>query len=112
MERSADKILSDSLEAIVGAIYLDGGLKYSEKFVLSFWQNNIDESVITLVDSKTRLQEYSLKKFKKLPKYTFLKNQALNINHSLKQRLKYMDQRKLLARELLKKMHNKMLQQN
>ena len=73
LERSADKILSDSLEAIVGAIYLDGGLKYSEKFVLSFWQNNIDESVITLVDSKTRLQEYSLKKFKKLPKYTFFK---------------------------------------
>ena len=36
-ERSADKILSDSLEALVGAIYLDGGLKCSEKFILNFW---------------------------------------------------------------------------
>ena len=71
MERSADKILSDSLEAIVGAIYLDGGLKYSEKFVLSFWQNNIDESVITLVDSKTRLQEYSLKNLKNFQNILF-----------------------------------------
>ena len=28
---------------------------------------------MTLIDSKTKLQEYSLKKFKKLPKYTFFK---------------------------------------
>ncbi len=73
LERSSDKILSDSLEAIVGAIHLDGGLKSSEKFVLSFWETFIDKSVITLIDSKTKLQEYSLKKFKKLPKYTFFK---------------------------------------
>ena len=73
LERSADKIISDSLEAIVGAIYLDGGLKYSEKFILNYWDSYIDKSVITLIDSKTKLQEYSLKKFKTLPKYTFFK---------------------------------------
>ncbi len=72
-EKSADKIVSDSLEAIVGAIYLDGGLKFSEKFILNFWETHIDKSVITLIDSKTLLQEYSLKKFKILPKYTFFK---------------------------------------
>ena len=72
-ERSADKIVSDSLEALVGAIYLDGGLKSSEKFILNFWETYIDKSVITLIDSKTKLQEHSLKKFKKLPKYTFFK---------------------------------------
>ncbi len=72
-ERSADKILSDSLEALVGAIYLDGGLKCSEKFILNFWENFIDKSVVTLIDPKTKLQEYSLKKFKKLPKYIFFK---------------------------------------
>ncbi|MEC7212672.1 MAG: ribonuclease III [Pseudomonadota bacterium] len=73
LERSSDKILSDSLEAIVGAIYLDGGLKYSEKFILNFWETFIDNSIVTLIDSKTKLQEYSLKKFKILPKYTFFK---------------------------------------
>jgi len=73
LERSADKIISDCLEAIVGAIYLDSGIKSSEKFILNFWETYIDKSIITLVDSKTKLQEYSLKKFKKLPKYTFFK---------------------------------------
>tara|TARA_B100000941_G_C28506064_1_gene557406 strand:+ start:2107 stop:2772 length:666 start_codon:yes stop_codon:yes gene_type:complete len=73
LERSSDKILSDSLEAIVGAIYLDGGLKYSEKFILNFWETFIDNSIVTIIDSKTKLQEYSLKKFKILPKYTFFK---------------------------------------
>ena len=73
IERSADKIVSDSLEAIVGAIYLDGGIKSSEKFILNLWESFIVNSVITLIDSKTKLQEYSLKKFKKLPKYTFFK---------------------------------------
>ena len=72
-ERSADKIVSDCLEAIIGAVYLDGGLKASEKLIYFFWESYIDKSVITLIDSKTKLQEYSLKKFKKLPKYTFFK---------------------------------------
>ena len=73
LERSAEKIVSDCLEALVGAIYLDGGLKAAEKFILSFWESYINKSVVTLIDSKTTLQEYSLKKFKKLPKYTFFK---------------------------------------
>ena len=73
LERSAEKISSDCLEAIVGAIYLDGGLKIVEKFILNFWNDYLLKSTITLIDSKTKLQEYSLKKFKELPKYTFFK---------------------------------------
>ncbi len=73
LDRSAEKIVSDTLEALVGAIYLDGGIKPSERFILNFWESYLDKSVITLIDSKTKLQEYSLKKFKKLPKYTFFK---------------------------------------
>ena len=37
LERSADKIESDCLEAIVGAIYEDSGLKSAENFILNFW---------------------------------------------------------------------------
>ena len=73
LERSADKITSDCLEAIVGAIYLDGGLKAVEKFILNFWEEFLLKSTITLIDSKTKLQEFSLKKFKELPKYVFYK---------------------------------------
>ena len=73
LERSADKINSDCLEAIVGAIYLDGGLKSVEKFILNFWEEYLLRSTITLIDSKTKLQEFSLKKFKELPKYVFFK---------------------------------------
>ena len=73
LERSVDKIVSDCLEAIVGAIYLDGGLKAAQKFILIFWDFYLEKSIITLVDSKTQLQEYSLKKFKELPKYIFHK---------------------------------------
>ena len=73
LERSTDKISSDCLEAIVGAIYLDSGLKSSEKFILSFWEEYLLKSTVTQIDSKTKLQEFSLKKFKELPKYIFFK---------------------------------------
>jgi ribonuclease III len=73
IERSADKIISDCLEALVGAIYLDNGLKSAEKFIFSFWKEYLLKSAITLIDSKTKLQEYSLKKFKELPKYVSFK---------------------------------------
>ena len=73
LERSADKISSDCLEAIVGAIYLDGGLKSVQKFIFIFWKEFLQKSEITLIDSKTKLQEFSLKTFKELPKYVFFK---------------------------------------
>ena len=48
LERSADKISSDCLEALVGAIYLDGGFKSVEKFILVFWDEYLIKSSITL----------------------------------------------------------------
>ena len=73
LDRSYDKITSDCLEAIVGAIYLDGGLRSATKFIHYFWEEYLLKSNITLIDSKTKLQEFSLKKFKVLPKYIFSK---------------------------------------
>ena len=77
LERSAEKIVSDCLEAIIGAIYLDSDLKSVQKFIFNFWESYLNKSIITLVDSKTQLQEYSLKKFKELPKYIFYKKTGL-----------------------------------
>ena len=69
-----DKIISDACEALIGAIYLDQGLDIAEKFILKFWKNHISVNMTNQIDSKTKLQEYSLKKFKILPKYKFLSN--------------------------------------
>jgi len=69
-----DKIVADCLEALIGAIYLDKGLNFTEKFVLNLWSEDIRASVVTQIDAKTKLQEYSLKIFKVLPIYKLISN--------------------------------------
>jgi len=64
-----NKIIADSIEALIGAIYYDKGFEVSEKFILNMWKSFINLSEKTIIDSKTKLQEYSLKKFKSLPIY-------------------------------------------
>ena len=73
LKRSDEKIIGDCLEALIGAIFLDKGLGVVEKFVLKYWSNLLEKSDFTIIDSKTQLQEYSLKKYKMLPKYKFYK---------------------------------------
>mgnify|MGYP001490322725 CR=1 FL=1 len=67
--RADEKILSDACEAIIGAVFVDRGYNYVKDFVLRLWKQDINKSYITILDSKTKLQEYSLKNFKKLPIY-------------------------------------------
>ncbi|MDC3088074.1 ribonuclease III [Candidatus Pelagibacter sp.] len=69
-----DKILADSCEALIGSIYLDKGYLAAEKTILNLWSEQIKKSVITQVDAKTKLQEFSLKNFKKLPIYKIISN--------------------------------------
>ena len=69
-----DKVLADSCEALIGSIYLDKGFSMVEKVILNLWSNNIKKSVVTQIDAKTKLQELSLKKFKKLPIYKLISN--------------------------------------
>ena len=68
------KIISDCCEALIGAIYLDQGFEVVENFILKIWKTHLKSTVVTFVDSKTKLQEYSLKKFKILPIYKLLDN--------------------------------------
>ena len=69
-----DKIISDSCEALIGAIYLDKGFTNAEKIILNLWQDHIKKSVVTEIDAKTKLQELTLKNFKKLPSYKLISN--------------------------------------
>ena len=48
------------------------GFDFVEKFVLNLWKDLLEFSKITLIDAKTKLQEYSLKKFKILPIYKLI----------------------------------------
>ena len=66
------KIISDSCEALIGAIYLDKGFDFADKFILNNCDKHINDKNIIIVDAKTKLQEYSLKKFKLLPIYKFI----------------------------------------
>ena len=69
-----DKIISDACESLIGAVFLDKGIDVTQKFILNLWNNHIDSCEETYVDPKTKLQEYSLKKFKLLPIYKLLNN--------------------------------------
>ena len=57
--RTRNSILADALEALFGAIYLDGGWKAVEKFILKFLEELISQAVIGKLhmDYKTKLQE-------------------------------------------------------
>ena len=69
-----DKIIADACESLIGAIYLDGGFIFVERFILKLWNNEIKKTFKTQIDPKTKLQEYSLKIYKKLPVYKTLKS--------------------------------------
>ena len=69
-----DKVLADCCEALLGSIYLDKGFIIVEKVILSLWSSNIKDSVVTQIDAKTKLQEFSLKRYKRLPIYKLISN--------------------------------------
>jgi ribonuclease-3 len=69
-----DSILADTLEAVFGAVYKDGGIEAVRQVVLRRYQpilNNIDPNSI-LKDPKTRLQEFLQRKSLATPTYTVL----------------------------------------
>ena len=86
-----DKVLADSCEALMGAIYLDKGFQIVEKLILNLWSDHIKSSVITQIDAKTKLQEFSLKKFKKLPIYKLISNTGPRHKPLFKVAVKLMD---------------------
>jgi ribonuclease III len=71
-------ILADALEALVGALFLDGGFEVAEKTVLSLYIPFIQQAdVLTLgKDAKTLLQEYLQGRKLALPKYTVIATQG------------------------------------
>jgi len=98
-----DKIVADCLEALIGAIYLDKGLNFTEKFVLNLWSEHIRASVVTQIDAKTKLQEYSLKIFKVLPIYKLISNTGPRHKPLFKVAVKLKDSKFFTAKGVSKK---------
>jgi ribonuclease-3 len=73
-DQARDSILSDVIEAIIGAIYLDGGMKPCRQFVTRLFARRLSlcEPDSIFKDPKTRLQELLQKRSQELPEYTVL----------------------------------------
>lgn len=59
--RNRDSIISDVMEAVIGAIFLDGGIENAKKFIYRFILSDLEDKILFL-DSKTLLQEEIQKK--------------------------------------------------
>ena len=99
-----EKIISDCCESIIGALYLDQGYAVAEKFILRNWHNFLKKSVITRIDPKTKLQEFSLKKFKKLPIYKSFKPMGPNHNPIFKVQVNISNSKKFFGQGKSKKL--------
>ncbi len=59
--RKRDSITSDVMEAVIGAIFIDGGIENAKKFIYRFVLSDLEDKILFL-DSKTLLQEEIQKK--------------------------------------------------
>ncbi len=76
IEKMNISILADSIESLIGAIYLDGGFLNAKKFINEIWGPYFDIKEQNMQDSKTKLQEISQQKSKKLPDYNLIKREG------------------------------------
>lgn len=73
-----ESILADVVEALIGAVYLDGGFEQCREFVLELYADRIQKlpRAELLKDPKTRLQEFLQGRGEPLPKYTLVKTEG------------------------------------
>ena len=90
-------ILSDSIESLIGALYLDGGFMSAKKFIKSTWDPYLDIENINMQDSKTQLQELSQQKLKKLPEYKLVKKDGPSHSPTFTISLKVLNLKKIIS---------------
>lgn len=76
--RTKPSLLADGLEAVIAAVYLDGGLESARAFTLDVFAEELREieSLPTTPggeDYKTRLQEWCQQRYEALPRYVLVK---------------------------------------
>lgn len=71
--RSSSSNLEDALEALIGAIYLDGGIESAKHFILSHWETRARAVTTPPKDAKTALQEWAQARGIPVPVYHVVK---------------------------------------
>lgn len=72
--RGRETILADFFEALLGAIYLDGGLEAARTFFLHHFQEDLEQIMERPPRNwKAELQDYSQKKYQKPPQYKVMR---------------------------------------
>ena len=79
--RKRDSIVSDAMEALIGAIYLDGGFANAKEFINRFVLKDIDNKQL-FYDSKTTLQEIVQGQFEEDVRYVLVKEEGPDHNKS------------------------------
>ena len=74
--RMNKSILADSLESLIGGIFIDGGYRCVFNFINRIWGPYLDVQESNEQDPKTKLQEISQKKLKILPEYNLIKKEG------------------------------------
>ena len=72
------KILSDVLEACIGALFRDGGLDAVRPFVQKYFKPRLEIEIDAPKDAKTKLQEWSQKNKLGLPNYELIRKEGLD----------------------------------
>ena len=90
-------ILADSIESLIGALYLDGGLKNAKKFIESTWGPYLDIEEKNMQDPKTKWQELSQQKIKKLPDYNLIKKEGPSHSPIFTISLKVLNLKKIIS---------------
>lgn len=67
--RKSPTLLADACEAVIAALYLDGGLAVARPFIERYWNPLVDESATPPRDAKTALQEWAQGHGLPLPSY-------------------------------------------
>ena len=91
-------ILSNACESILGAVYRDSDFVIVKKLILELWREHIHNIDQNLIDPKSFLQEWTLKKYKKLPEYKTLSKEGPDHEPIFEIELKFMNYKKAFSK--------------
>lgn len=74
--RRKESILADACEALLGAIFLDGGFEAARNVARMLWTPHLDAAAPPQIDAKTALQEWAQARKLTLPHYATLKSEG------------------------------------